>query len=111
MPTSSTACSRWNGWASRCRALPWIDRATDPDERARFQNAPITQAVREVARNADWRTTVRFFKEIAEQQQSEGQHMLVADLARSLGRRDLGVIVGQPPVRAATSISSTSPSR
>ena len=66
-----------------------------PDERARFQNAPITQAVREVARNADWRTTVRFFKEIAEQQQSEGQHMLVADLARSLGRRDLGVIVGQ----------------
>ncbi|WP_233497755.1 lytic transglycosylase domain-containing protein [Novosphingobium sp. MD-1] len=66
-----------------------------PGERARFQNAPITQAVREVARNADWRTTVRFFKEIAEQQQSEGQHMLVADLARSLGRRDLGVIVGQ----------------
>ena len=66
-----------------------------PDERTRFQNAPITQAVREVARNADWRTTVRFFKEIAEQQQSEGQHMLVADLARSLGRRDLGVIVGQ----------------
>jgi hypothetical protein len=51
--------------------------------------------VREVARNGEWRTTVRFFKEIAEQQQTEGQHMLVAELARELGRRDLGVIVGQ----------------
>jgi soluble lytic murein transglycosylase len=66
-----------------------------PEESARFASAPITQAVREVARNGDWRTTVRFFKEISEQQQSEGQHMLVADLARNLGRRDLGVIVGQ----------------
>ncbi len=64
-------------------------------ERAQFDRAPLTQAVREVARDADWRTTVRFFKEISEQQQSVGQHLLVAELARSLGRRDLGVIVGQ----------------
>ena len=64
-------------------------------ERMAFTSAPLTQAVREVARDADWRTSVRFFKEIAEQQQTEGQHMLVAELARSLGRRDLGVIVGQ----------------
>lgn len=64
-------------------------------ERTAFAAAQITQAVREVARDADWKTSVRFFKEIAEQQVSEGQHMLVADLARNLGRRDLGVIVGQ----------------
>jgi soluble lytic murein transglycosylase len=61
-----------------------------PAERAQFNAAPLTQAVREVARNGEWRTTVRFFKEIAEQQQTEGQHMLVAELARELGRRDLG---------------------
>ncbi|OYW48787.1 MAG: lytic transglycosylase [Novosphingobium sp. 28-62-57] len=66
-----------------------------PDERSRFYAQPLTLAVREVARNGDWRTTIRFFKEIAEQQQSEGQHVMVADLARDLGRRDLGVIVGQ----------------
>jgi soluble lytic murein transglycosylase len=54
---------------------------------------------------------VRFFKEIAAQQQTEGQHMLVAELARELGRRDLGVIVGQAAGRAAISISSTSPFR
>lgn len=66
-----------------------------PDERSRFYAQPLTLAVREVARSGDWRTTIRFFKEIAEQQQSEGQHLMVAQLARDLGRRDLGVIVGQ----------------
>lgn len=81
------------------RPVPRFARDSDaqatPAERAAFAAAPLTQAVREVAREADWRTSVRFFKEIAEQQQTEGQHMLVAELARSLGRRDLGVIVGQ----------------
>jgi soluble lytic murein transglycosylase len=66
-----------------------------PDERSRFYSQPLTLAVRELARNGDWRTTIRFFKEVAEQQQTEGQHMMVAQLARDLGRRDLGVIVGQ----------------
>ena len=65
------------------------------DERARFNAALLTQAAREAARDADWRTTVRFFREISEQQQTKGQHILVAQLARELGRRDLGVIVGQ----------------
>jgi soluble lytic murein transglycosylase len=65
-----------------------------PQERAAFQAAPLTLAVREVARGGDWKTTVRFFKEIADQQDSEGEHMLVAELARSTGRRDLGVILG-----------------
>ena len=81
------------------RPVPRFARDSDAQatsaERAAFAAAPLTQAVREVAREADWRTSVRFFKEIAEQQQSEGQHMLVAELARGLGRRDLGVIVGQ----------------
>ncbi|WP_068074157.1 lytic transglycosylase domain-containing protein [Novosphingobium lentum] len=65
-----------------------------PEERAAFQAAPLTQAVREVARSADWKTSIRFFKEISERQVTEGQHLLVAELARNLGRRDLGVIVG-----------------
>ncbi|MFY8194859.1 MAG: lytic transglycosylase domain-containing protein, partial [Novosphingobium sp.] len=65
------------------------------DERSRFYSQPLTLAVREVASNGDWKTTVRFFKEVAEQQQTEAQHMMVANLARELGRRDLGVIVGQ----------------
>ena len=66
-----------------------------PQERAAFNAAPITLAVREVARDADWKTTIRFFREISDQQRTKGQHVLVAELARGLGRRDLGVIVGQ----------------
>lgn len=81
------------------RPVPQFARDSDvqvsPDERGRFYSQPLTLAVREVARNGDWKTTVRFFKEVAEQQQTEAQHMMVANLARELGRRDLGVIVGQ----------------
>ena len=65
------------------------------EQRAQFNVRPLTQAVREVARESDWPTAVRFFKEIAEQAESEADHVLVADLARELGRRDLGVILGQ----------------
>ncbi|WP_365776296.1 lytic transglycosylase domain-containing protein [Novosphingobium sp.] len=64
-------------------------------DRAAFNARPLTLAVREVARESDWPTAVRFFKELADQAESETDHVLVADLARELGRRDLGVILGQ----------------
>ena len=64
-------------------------------DRAAFNAKPITQAVREVARGYEWRTTVRFFREIAEQAETESDYLLVAELAGQLGRRDLGVILGQ----------------
>lgn len=63
--------------------------------RSAFYAKPLTQAVREVARGADWQTGVRFYREIADQAESEEDHLLVADLARTIGRRDLGVILGQ----------------
>ncbi|MFM5955472.1 MAG: lytic transglycosylase domain-containing protein [Novosphingobium sp.] len=81
------------------RPIPPLDTVPgavpSANERAAFNANPLTQAVREVARESDWPTAVRFFKEIAEQAESEAQHVLVADLARELGRRDLGVILGQ----------------
>lgn len=64
-------------------------------ERAAFNAKPITRAVRDVARDGDWRTGVQFYREISDQAQSEADHVLVADLAREIGRRDLGVILGQ----------------
>jgi len=70
-------------------------QAPTPAERAAFMAKPITAAVRDLAREGDWKTTVRFFREISDQAVSEGDHVLVADLAASLGRRDLGVILGQ----------------
>lgn len=81
------------------RPMPNLDvmpqaRPTSAD-RAAFNAKPITRAVRDVARDADWRTGVQFFREISDQAQSEADHVLVADLAREIGRRDLGVILGQ----------------
>jgi soluble lytic murein transglycosylase len=66
-----------------------------PDERRAFDARPLTAAVREVARDYTWSTTVRFFREISDRAETEADHLLVADLARSLGRRDLAVILGQ----------------
>ncbi|MDE8651573.1 lytic transglycosylase domain-containing protein [Novosphingobium album (ex Liu et al. 2023)] len=81
------------------RPLPNLDSMPQArpsrDERAAFEARPITNAVKDVARDADWRTTVQFFREISDQAQSEEDHVLVADLAREIGRRDLAVILGQ----------------
>jgi soluble lytic murein transglycosylase len=79
--------------------LPAFDGAPSmvpsPDQRAAFNARPLTQAVREVARESDWPTAIRFFREISDQAETEADHVMVADLARELGRRDLGVILGQ----------------
>lgn len=64
-------------------------------ERDAFNARALTLAVREVARESDWPTGVRFFREIANQAETEAEHVLVAELARELGRRDLGVILAQ----------------
>jgi len=64
-------------------------------ERTAFYARPITQAVREVARDSEWQTTIRFFREISKQALTEADRTLVAELARTLGRRDLGVVLGQ----------------
>ena len=66
-----------------------------PAERAAFQASALTRAVRHVARGHEWRTTIRFFREIAEQAEGQAGHLLVAELARETGRRDLAVILGQ----------------
>jgi soluble lytic murein transglycosylase len=80
------------------RSVPELRRTTSASptsqERAQFYARPLTAAVREVARNAPWSTSVRFFREIADQARSEDEHVLVHELAKTLGRRDLAVING-----------------
>lgn len=81
------------------RPLPRLNTASNvtvsSEQRAAFNARPLTKAVREVAHDYEWRTTIRFFKEIADAAESQADHQLVADLAREIGRRDLGVILGQ----------------
>lgn len=64
-------------------------------QRGEFMARPLTRAVREVAQGYEWRTSVRFFREISEQATTEAEHVLVANLAAEIGRRDLAVILSQ----------------
>jgi soluble lytic murein transglycosylase len=81
------------------KPIPNLKREPDAiptrEERAAFYARPIAAAVREAARQAPWSTSVRFFREISDQASSEAEHVLVAELAQSLGRRDLAVINGE----------------
>lgn len=64
-------------------------------QRAEFMARPLTRAVQEVARGYEWRTSVRFMREISEQATTEADHVLVANFASEIGRRDLAVILSQ----------------
>jgi len=72
-------------------AAPDLD--LDLEERREFLNAPLTQAVTEVARDAPWSVGIKFYREIADRAETLGEHVLVAQLARDIGRRDLAVIL------------------
>ena len=63
--------------------------------RTAFLGRPIAGAVRELAREGDWQTTIRFFKAIAEQGRSDEDFVILLDYARDLGRRDLALIAAQ----------------
>lgn len=65
------------------------------DKRVAFNAKPLVQAAREVGRAGDWRTAVYFFRELGQQAQTAEDYALIADLARDIGRRDLGVIAGR----------------
>lgn len=65
------------------------------EARAAFLARPLTRAVREVARDAPWSIGIKFYREISAQAESEADAILVAELARDIGRRDLAVILGE----------------
>lgn len=81
------------------RPLPNLDSRPNVTptsaQRQAFMARPITAAVRDVARDGDWQTGVQFFREISDQAKTEADHVLVAQLAQEIGRRDLAVILGQ----------------
>ena len=58
-----------------------------------FESKPLVAAVKEVARDAPWRTGVQFYRELADTADTPEEHALVAALAREIGRRDLAVIL------------------
>ncbi len=77
------------------RDVPGFDSQPDAEptdeQREAFLDQPITRAVSEVARDAPWSTGIRFYRAIADQAETPAEHVLVAELARDIGRRDLAV--------------------
>lgn len=65
------------------------------EQRAAFNAASLTRAVREVARDAPWRTGIQFYREIASAAHTPEEHLLRVDLAREIGRRDLAVNIAE----------------
>lgn len=70
-------------------AMPQVEPS--PEARAAFRAQPVARAVAEVARDAPWSTGIRFYRALAEQAEGVEGHLLVAEFAREIGRRDLAV--------------------
>ncbi|RDC60225.1 putative soluble lytic murein transglycosylase [Alteripontixanthobacter maritimus] len=66
-----------------------------PEQVTAFNAAPLTEAVRHVARGAPWRTGIQFYRTIAQNADTQAEHMLTTELARQTGRRDLSVNVAE----------------
>lgn len=64
-------------------------------ERGRFNASTLVQATQMIARSGDWPTQRRFFGAVAASAKTPEEHVMAAELARQIGRRDLAVIVGQ----------------
>jgi soluble lytic murein transglycosylase len=64
-------------------------------DRGRFNASSLVQATQVIARSGDWPTQRRFFGAVAASAKTPEEHVMAAELARQIGRRDLAVIVGQ----------------
>lgn len=66
-----------------------------PEQRAAFNAQPLTEALREMARNRRaWQTERAFFEAIAENAESPADMALVAELARETGLEEMAVVAG-----------------
>ncbi|GAA4040339.1 lytic transglycosylase domain-containing protein [Parerythrobacter jejuensis] len=81
------------------RNVPQLGNQAVPEpsfeQRAAFNQSSLVRATREVARGAPWRTGIQFYRELAQSADTPEEHILRADLAREIGRRDLAVNVAE----------------
>jgi soluble lytic murein transglycosylase len=64
-------------------------------ERATFLARPLVRAAIRLGRDGAWMEQTRFVRAIAAQADSDADHLLAAELAATIGRPDLGVMVGR----------------
>ncbi len=67
-------------------------------DRAEFSNRTVVRAVRALGAMGYWEDQSKFARAIANNADSDKDHYLAAELARSIGRPDMGVMVGRRAV-------------
>ncbi|MGC4251891.1 MAG: lytic transglycosylase domain-containing protein [Sphingobium sp.] len=67
-------------------------------DRAAFNNRSVVRAVRALGAMGYWEDQSKFARAIANNADSDSDHYLAAELARSIGRPDMGVMVGRRAV-------------
>ncbi|TZG28033.1 transglycosylase SLT domain-containing protein [Sphingomonas montanisoli] len=83
------------------------NRAVAPTERAAFEASEVVRATRLLGRDGQWQDQTAFIRLIASDAKTDIDHALAGELARSIGRPDLGVMVS----RAARTSGTPDPLR
>jgi soluble lytic murein transglycosylase len=81
--------------------------ALTPEERASFEASEIVRAARLLGRTGQWQDQTAFIRLIAANARTDNDHFLAGELARSMNRPDLGVMVS----RAARTSGTPDPLR
>jgi soluble lytic murein transglycosylase len=76
--------------------------AIAPEVRAEFDKREIVRAARLLGQRGDWQGQTQFVRKIANDATADTDHVLAADLARSIGRPDLGVIASRNARKSGT---------
>jgi len=76
--------------------------AIAPEVRAAFDNREVVRAVRLLGEQQDWQNQTQFVRKIAADSDSDSDHALAAELARTIKRPDLGVIVSRNARKSGT---------
>ena len=84
-----------------------ILRPVDPAMRAAFYNRETVRAAQYLGTAGAWEDQTAFVRQIAIDAKTDSDHVLATELSRTLGRPDLGVMVGRSALQNGLSEYST----
>jgi soluble lytic murein transglycosylase len=73
-----------------------------PEVRAEFDRREVVRAARLLGQQGDWQNQTQFVRKIANDASSDTDHALAGELARTIGRPDLGVIASRNARKSGT---------
>ena len=84
-----------------------VMRAVDPAVRAAFYARETVRAAQYLGTAGNWQDQSAFVRQIANDAKTDSDHVLATELSRTLGRPDLGVMVGRSALQNGLSDYST----